>query len=95
MKAKILTLKAIQRQFEWVFWQRHKRNCRVKEACHRCGKLGHIRPKCCVDLKEAEANVVQKSDKLKQIKCEQCLSTEAINQPINFHANVSIDCNKD
>ncbi|KAA8540328.1 hypothetical protein F0562_024753 [Nyssa sinensis] len=81
-----------------------KRDCRVKVVCNRCGKSGHIKQNCRVNL--TGANVAHETSEFEQLKWEQCLSIEAVDQPVilnsvvqqtnvETYANASIDYSKD
>ncbi|KAA8521602.1 hypothetical protein F0562_012275 [Nyssa sinensis] len=81
-----------------------KRNCRVKVVCNRCGKSNHIKQNFRVNL--TRANVAHETGEFEQLKWEQCLSIEAIDQlvilnsvvqqtNVETYANASIDYSKD
>ncbi|KAA8549858.1 hypothetical protein F0562_001542 [Nyssa sinensis] len=81
-----------------------KRDCHVKVVCNRCEKSVHIKQNCRVNL--IGANVAHKTSKFEQLKWEQCLSIEAVDQPdilnsvvqqtnVETYANASIDYSKD
>ena len=77
----------------------------MKVVCNRCGKSGHIKQNCRVIL--PRSNVVHETSEFEQLKWEQCLSVEAVDQPavvvnsvvqetnIETSANASIDYSKD
>ena len=76
----------------------------MKVVCNRCGKSSHIKQNCCVNL--TGANVAHETSEFEQLKWEQCLSIEAVDQLVivNYvvqqtntetYANASIDYSKD
>ena len=76
----------------------------MKVVCNRYGKSGHIKSNCRVIL--PRSNVVHETGEIEQLKWEQCLSVEAVDQPvivnsvvqetnIETFANASIDYSKD
>ena len=61
-----------------------KHDCRVKMVCNRCGKSYHIKKNYRVNITEAEVNIAYKDSGAEQLKWEQCLSIEVIDQPLDM-----------
>ena len=63
----------------------------MKVVCHRCGKSGHIKPNCRVEMQEIEANVVHESKNSSDLIWKYCLTTEVLDQPTKATSAVHQD----